>query len=163
MCPHVSTVGASRKFHANLPIMWYTWLSSDPEVTKQRCQIQCSARVSAFSGRTVLANEDLATVQRLELTIDVTLPMQLFIHVSGRVQGVGFREFVRRSAEKFGVYGYAKNLASGDVEVVAEGHKLALDEFLVLLEKGPPAGRVDRVQIDKRECGGEYTGFDIRF
>ena len=89
--------------------------------------------------------------------------MQLHILVSGRVQGIGFREFVRRSAERFGVCGYAKNLVSGDVEVVAEGNKLALDEFLVLLEKGPPAGRVDRVQIDKRGGGGEYTGFDIRF
>lgn len=89
--------------------------------------------------------------------------MQLHILVSGRVQGVGFREFVRRSAERFGVCGYAKNLVSGEVEVVADGSKLALDEFLVLLEKGPPAGRVDRVQIDKHEFGGEYTGFDIRF
>ena len=89
--------------------------------------------------------------------------MQLHILVSGRVQGVGFREFVRRIAERFGVRGYAKNLVSGDVEIVAEGSKLALDEFLILLEKGPPAGRVDGVQIDKRECGGGYTGFDIRF
>ena len=89
--------------------------------------------------------------------------MQLHILVSGRVQGVGFREFVRRSAERFGVCGYAKNLVSGDVEVVADGSKLALDEFLVLLEKGPPAGRVDRVQIVNHQCGGEYTGFDIRF
>lgn len=89
--------------------------------------------------------------------------MQLHILVSGRVQGVGFREFVRRSAERFGVCGYAKNLVSGDVEVVADGNKLALDEFLVLLEKGPPAGRVDHVQIVKDEFGGKYTGFDIRF
>ena len=89
--------------------------------------------------------------------------MQLHILVSGRVQGVGFREFVRRIADRFGVSGYAKNLVSGDVEVVAEGNRLALDEFLVLLEKGPPAGRVDRVQIDKRGCGGEYSVFDIRF
>ena len=89
--------------------------------------------------------------------------MQLHILVSGRVQGVGFREFVRRSAERFGVRGYAKNLVSGDVEVVADGSKLALDEFLVLLEKGPPAGRVDRVQIAEHQCGDEYTRFDIRF
>ena len=89
--------------------------------------------------------------------------MQLHILVSGRVQGVGFRDFARRSAEKFGVHGYAKNLANGDVEVVADGDKLALDEFVMLLDQGPPAGRVDHVQIDEVECCGEYTGFEIHF
>jgi acylphosphatase len=89
--------------------------------------------------------------------------MQLHILVSGRVQGVGFRDFARRSAEKFGVRGYAKNLANGDVEVVAEGDKAALDEFAMLLEHGPPAGRIDHVWIDELKCGGEYTGFDIHF
>ena len=89
--------------------------------------------------------------------------MQLHILVSGRVQGVGFRDFTRRVAEEFGIRGYAKNLANGDVEVVADGDKVTLDEFLVILEQGPPAGRVDHVRIDELECGGEYTGFQIHF
>ena len=89
--------------------------------------------------------------------------MQIHILISGRVQGVGFRDFARRSAEKIGVRGYAKNLANSDVEVVAEGNRVALDEFLVVLEQGPPAGRVDRVQIDQFERSEEYTGFEIRF
>jgi acylphosphatase len=87
--------------------------------------------------------------------------MQLHILVSGWVQGVGFRDFARRCAEKFGVRGYAKNLANGDVEVVAEGDKAALDEFAMLLEHGPPVGRVAHVQIDEVEYCGEYTGFEI--
>ena len=89
--------------------------------------------------------------------------MQIHILISGRVQGVGFRDFARRSAEKIGVRGYAKNLANSDVEVVADGNRVALDEFLVVLEQGPPAGRVDRVQIDQFERSEEYTGFEIRF
>ncbi len=89
--------------------------------------------------------------------------MQIHILISGRVQGVGFRDFARRSAEKIGVRGYAKNLANSDVEVVAEGNRVALDEFLVVLEQGPPAGRVDRVQIDQFDRSEECTGFEIRF
>ena len=89
--------------------------------------------------------------------------MQIHILISGRVQGVGFRDFARRSAEKNGVRGYAKNLANSDVEVVAEGNRVALDEFLVMLKQGPPAGRVDRVQIDQFDRSEECTGFEIRF
>ncbi len=89
--------------------------------------------------------------------------MQIHILISGRVQGVGFRDFARRSAEKIGVRGYARNLANSDVEVVAAGDKMALDEFLMLLEQGPPAGRVDRVQIDQFERSEECAGFEIRF
>ena len=89
--------------------------------------------------------------------------MQLHILVSGRVQGVGFRDFARRSAEEFGIHGYAKNLANGGVEIVAEGAGTALDDFLDTLKNGPPAGRVDHVQIDQRDSSGEYTGFEIRF
>ena len=89
--------------------------------------------------------------------------MQLHILISDRVQGVGFREFARRSAEKFGVRGYVRNLPNGDVKVVAEGNKVALDKLLAILEHGPPAGRVDRVQIDELECNGNYSGFGIHF
>ena len=93
----------------------------------------------------------------------VNMPMQLHILVSGHVQGVGFRDFARRNAVRFEIRGFTKNLANGDVEIVAEGDKIALNNFLVMLEKGPPAGRVDRVRIDERDCSGEYTGFEIRF
>ena len=88
--------------------------------------------------------------------------MQLQILVSGRVQGVGFRDFVRRGAEKFGIRGYAKNLVNGDVEVLAEGSKAALDEFLVLLKQGPPASKVGNLRIDELKGSQNYTGFEIR-
>lgn len=97
------------------------------------------------------------------MTLGVKEPMQLHIFVSGRVQGVGFREFARRSAEKTGVCGYAKNLVNGDVEVAAEGTRAALDEFLLLLEQGPPASNVDDVRIDELKGSRNYTGFEIRY
>ncbi|MDE0297340.1 MAG: acylphosphatase [Candidatus Poribacteria bacterium] len=98
----------------------------------------------------------------VKLTKVFNQPMQFHILISGRVQGVGFRDFARRSAEKHGIHGYTKNLGNGDVEIVAEGARIALHEFLVVLEKGPPMGIVDRVRIDERDCDGEYSNFEIR-
>ncbi len=63
--------------------------------------------------------------------------------ISGRVQGVFFRESTRRQAEPLGLTGYAINLDDGRVEVLAEGDAASLDRLAAWLEKGPPAARVD--------------------
>ena len=63
---------------------------------------------------------------QIRLIIEVNREVQLHILISGKVQGVGFRIFTRTNARQLGVKGYAKNLANGKVEVVAEGEKLKL-------------------------------------
>ena len=65
--------------------------------------------------------------------------------VSGRVQGVWFRESTRRVAEQVGIVGRAINLANGDVEVVCFGDTASLDELEAWLGKGPPLARVTKV------------------
>lgn len=65
--------------------------------------------------------------------------------VSGRVQGVFFRESTRREALRLSLTGYACNLADGRVEVLASGANDALDELERWLAHGPPAARVDDV------------------
>ena len=72
------------------------------------------------------------------------MPGAKFI-VSGRVQGVFFRASTRAEAERLRVTGYAKNLANGDVEVLACGEAAALDELQRWLHIGPPAARVENV------------------
>lgn len=62
------------------------------------------------------------------------------------VQGVGFRWYVKRRAERLGLKGWVRNLPGGQVEVVAEGSEEALMELEEVLKKGPPAARVDRVE-----------------
>ena len=99
----------------------------------------------------------------VKVTIEVNSKMQRYILISGKVQGVGFRHFTRQNAMKLGVHGYAKNLPNGKVEVVAEGDKATLDEFVKILWKGPPASRVDDVKIEARPHSGEYTSFGVRF
>lgn len=85
------------------------------------------------------------------------------ILVEGRVQGVGYRDFARRSAERVGVVGYAMNLDDGNVRVVAEGARGAIDALVPLLQQGPRLGKVTRVSVTWVAPRGEFTGFGIRY
>ncbi|MBI3963079.1 MAG: acylphosphatase [Deinococcus sp.] len=80
--------------------------------------------------------------------------------VSGRVQGVGYRGFVRDKALALGLAGYAENLADGRVEVVAEGQLAALDSLLRWLQQGPVHARVEEMQVDWSEPTG-LAGFYV--
>ena len=97
------------------------------------------------------------------LTIEVNRKMQLFVIITGKVQGVGFRNFTQLNARQLGINGYAKNLPNGTVEVVAEGDKAQLDALVALLKKGPRYARVDSLEIDERPFTGEYESFGIRY
>ena len=99
----------------------------------------------------------------ITLTIEVNRKMQLFVLISGKVQGVGFRNFAQRNARQLGVKGYAKNLPNGKVEVVAEGDKTQLDALVVFLREGPRYARVDSLEIDERPFTGEYETFGVRY
>jgi len=68
--------------------------------------------------------------------------------IRGRVQGVGFRIFALRQAERSGVAGWARNLPDGRVEIVAEGDRRALDEFVVGMRRGPAGARVEDVRVE---------------
>lgn len=66
--------------------------------------------------------------------------------VQGRVQGVGYRYFVLREAERLHVSGFARNLPDGRVEVVAEGSDVALAELEAKLKDGPAFSSVSSVE-----------------
>ena len=81
--------------------------------------------------------------------------------VKGRVQGVGYRYFALRAAEALGVSGYARNLADGRVEVVAEGEEAVLTDFEGRLRQGPSFARVEGVEREKIAARGD-AGFHVR-
>ena len=64
----------------------------------------------------------------------------------GLVQGVGYRWFVWREAERLGLRGMVRNLPDGSVEVLAEGVTEALDRLERALSRGPSVARVERVE-----------------
>jgi acylphosphatase len=72
--------------------------------------------------------------------------------VRGRVQGVGFRWFVRERARELGVRGWVRNRGDGAVEVEAEGDVGTLEQLLQLLRKGPPGALVS--SVDEVADGG---------
>ena len=76
------------------------------------------------------------------------MPCARFI-VRGRVQGVFFRASTREQALKLGIAGHARNLADGNVEVIACGTDEALDELQKWLHRGPPSARVESVQREE--------------
>ncbi|WP_110687373.1 acylphosphatase [Salinicola aestuarinus] len=68
--------------------------------------------------------------------------------VSGRVQGVSYRDHVRRHAERWGITGQALNLDDGCVEVIASGEATAIAELIDQLWQGSPASSVWDVTVE---------------
>lgn len=66
--------------------------------------------------------------------------------IRGRVQGVGFRWFVMREAERLKLGGFARNLPDGSVEVVSQGTDAVLDKLENALRRGPSHARVEDIQ-----------------
>ena len=84
--------------------------------------------------------------------------------VTGRVQGVNFRWHTRQRAAELGLSGWVRNLRGGRrVEVIAEGSPDQLGKLVRFLHHGPPASRVEEVQVDWDEASGEFKSFGIRF
>ncbi len=81
--------------------------------------------------------------------------------VSGRVQGVLFRQSARAKALELKLTGFAKNLLDGKVEIVVEGEKEKVQEFAEWVKQGPPLAKVENVEIVKEEYTGEFKDFDI--
>jgi len=70
--------------------------------------------------------------------------------VTGRVQGVGFRWFVLRSARALGVTGWVRNTREGEVEVHATGEAARVSELLEILRRGPAHAGVQSVVVEER-------------
>ncbi len=81
--------------------------------------------------------------------------------VHGRVQGVGFRAFVRRQALDLELDGYVENLPDGRVEVVAEGERSELEHLLVKLRTGPAHAEVETIDVTWAEGGAMPRGFYV--
>ena len=85
------------------------------------------------------------------------------IFVSGRVQGVWFRENTQKKARKLGVTGWVKNLADGQVEAVFEGEKEQVEAMVNWTKKGPIWAKVNDLNLEWQEYQGEFNNFEIRY
>ncbi len=83
--------------------------------------------------------------------------------VSGRVQAVGYRMFVRRHADELGLTGYVQNLPDGRVKIVASGPEMTITELIEEARRGPHFAVVHDVEVKWLERYTPFSRFDIKF
>ncbi len=82
------------------------------------------------------------------------------LHIFGQVQGVGFRYHFGEQAQLLGVSGWVRTRRGGSVEAMIEGTPQAVEDLLAWARRGPPAARVERVEVAPAEGG--FAGFELR-
>jgi acylphosphatase len=85
--------------------------------------------------------------------------VRVHLYVSGLVQGVFFRAHTTKVARSLHVMGWVRNLNDGRVEIVAEGPRSRVNEFISWCEKGPSTAEVESVEIDWEWPGSDLDGF----
>ena len=83
--------------------------------------------------------------------------LRLVIH--GRVQGVFFRDSMRREAQRLGIAGWVRNRSDGSVEAAVQGEPADVDAIARWARRGPDRAQVERVEIEPHE--GSYTNFEV--
>ena len=86
-----------------------------------------------------------------------------YIHIAvhGRVQGVGFRQYTKKQADRLGIKGTVENV-SDYVEIYADQNCNRIDDFLTTVKKGPsPFSKVKEIKVDYGETNDNFTSFDI--
>ncbi len=92
-----------------------------------------------------------------------SMKVRAHVFVSGRVQGVFFRDYTRRMANKHGVTGWVRNLPDGRVEAIFEGEEEDVKKMIEWCHVGSPASRVDSVEVSFEPYTGEFENFRIRW
>jgi len=82
------------------------------------------------------------------------------LHITGRVQGVGFRFYTQRKAQELGVAGWVRNCRDGSVEAIVQGEPGAVDTMIAWARRGPPSAQVTGVRVS--EGNGEFRNFEIQ-
>lgn len=80
--------------------------------------------------------------------------------VSGKVQGVFFRDSTRRKANELDLVGYAKNMHDGNVEVVAQGDEENINELIEFIKNNPGHSKVEKIKINYKELEN-FNEFEI--
>ena len=88
---------------------------------------------------------------------------QIHIFVTGRVQGVFFRQSTKVMAIKNNVKGWVRNLDDGRVEIVAQGETQDIDNLAHWCKTGPANSRVDEFELSEENVSDEFETFEVRY
>lgn len=104
------------------------------------------------------------TLDSPKLTIKgENLKTRAHVVVSGRVQGVFFRQATKREADSLSVKGWVRNLPDGKVEAVFEGEEDVVHMLVDFVKQGPPRAKVSHVDLAWEAGTGEFRGFAIKY
>lgn len=101
-------------------------------------------------------------VQNATNLMETEAQKRLSARITGRVQGVGFRNFTQRRARRLDVTGWVRNERDGSVRLEAEGLQDALNSLLDSVHQGPRMARVENVEVDWADATGDFTTFRVR-
>jgi acylphosphatase len=87
--------------------------------------------------------------------------VQAHVFISGTVQGVGYRYFVKSCAQKLGLTGYVLNTEDGGVEAVFQGEKEKIEDMIALCRKGPMLSEVKQIGFEWVESDERFPEFNI--
>ena len=96
------------------------------------------------------------------LIMETDTKERLSVRITGRVQGVGFRNFTQMRARQLGVAGWVRNEKDGSVRLEAEGPRGALDDLLDAVQEGPRTAHVEEVDADWEDATNEFDVFRVR-
>lgn len=82
--------------------------------------------------------------------------------ISGKVQGVFFRDSTKKRAEELGVFGWVRNTAVGGVEAIFEGEKDKVEKMVDWTRNGPAFAKVESIDVMVEDYKGEFNGFNIK-
>jgi len=88
---------------------------------------------------------------------------EVFCIVSGKVQAVGYRDFVSRLAKEHGIVGFVRNKPDDTVEILGQGYPDILKQFVEELNEGSVLAKVDGVAVDWRSPEVQFDDFQVLF
>jgi acylphosphatase len=83
--------------------------------------------------------------------------------VSGRVQGVFYRAYTEQAARSLGLAGWVRNMPGGNVEAVFEGEEVAVKNAVKFCREGPPAARVENMDVEWSDFQGDLNSFSVKY
>lgn len=90
------------------------------------------------------------------------MEVRVHLKIHGQVQGVFFRRSAKLEAERHGIVGWVKNLGDGSVEIMAQGGKKSIDNFIKWCKGGPPFAKVENVEVEWKKDLDDFVDFEIR-
>ena len=81
--------------------------------------------------------------------------------VYGRVQGVNFRWMIKSFADKEGIRGFVRNLDDGGIEIVAQGERKKLENFISWIKNSPGFAKVEKTEVEWTKKSENFRGFEI--